>query len=202
MIDDLITKNINEPYRMFTSRAENRLSLRAETAYFRLSEQAIAFDLYGAKQIKTYRLFKNKYNELYNLINKESYLFNGNKTKLSELLKRPNFTFSVMTGELISTIRKTFSEETMFCVETAIKYKGYEAREKQRILKIKSMENCLIPESTNYSNMLSLSNESREKLTLVRPETLGQASRIDGVRSSDLAVLSIYLNSSVSRETK
>ena len=201
MIDDLITKNINEPYRMFTSRAENRLSLRAETAYFRLSEQAIAFDLYSAKQIKTYRSFKNKYSELYNLINKESYLFHGNKTKLSELLKRPNFTFSVMAGELINTIRKTFSEETMFCVETAIKYKGYEAREKQRILKIKSMENCLIPESTNYSNMLSLSNESREKLTLVRPETLGQASRIDGVRSSDLAVLSIYLNSSVSRET-
>ena len=201
MIDDLITKNINEPYRMFTSRAENRLSLRAETAYFRLSEQAIAFGLYSSDQTKVYTLFKKKYNELNDIVNKKSYTYDTNKTKLSELLKRPTFTFDTMSGDLINTIKKTFSEETMFCVETAIKYKGYEAREKQRILKIKSMEDCIIPESIKYSNMLNLSNESREKLSIVRPETLGQASRIDGVRSSDLAVLSIYLTSYVSRET-
>ena len=82
MIDDLITKNINEPYRMFTSRAENRLSLRAETAYFRLSEQAIAFGLYSSDQTKVYTLFKKKYNELNDIVNKKSYTYDTNKTKL------------------------------------------------------------------------------------------------------------------------
>ncbi len=201
MIDDLITKNINEPYRMFTSRAENRLSLRSETAYFRLSKLAVEFGLYDQNQEKIFKAFLKKYKELTALVTKVSYIYNENKLKLSELLKRPAFTFNSMSGKLIKMIKSSYSDEVMFCVETAIKYKGYEAREQQRILKIKNMENHLIPSSTNYNNILSLSNESREKLSLVRPETLGQASRIDGVRSSDLAVLSVHLSNKVSRET-
>ena len=88
-------------------------------------------------------------------------------------------------------------------METAIKYAGYEKREKQRIQKIKEMDDVKIPKHINYNSILNLSNESKEKLTEIKPETLGQASRIGGVRSSDLAILSMELMSKkrVSRET-
>ena len=97
-----------------------------------------------------------------------------------------------------------YSLEVVFAVETAIKYEGYEERERKRILKIKEMDDVKIPKHINYNSILNLSNESKEKLTAIKPETLGQASRIGGVRSSDLAVLSMELVSQkrVSRETK
>ena len=84
----------------------------------------------------------------------------------------------------------------VFSVETAIKYAGYEQRELERIEKIKKLDGLKIPKQTNYDTIVNLSSESKEKLSLVRPETLGQASRIAGVRPSDVAVLSIYLTNS------
>ena len=137
-----------------------------------------------------------------NIINKERFVYKGKKEPLSLLLKRPNINLENLAGKNITKINTTFDLDVIFAVETAIKYEGYEARESQRNKKIKGLENQIIPKNIDYNYIVSLSNESKEKLSLVRPQTLGQASRIDGVRSSDLAVLSIYLNTNVSRETK
>ena len=201
MIDDLITKSINEPYRMFTSRSEHRLSLRAETAPFRLGPLALKNNMYTNKQKNTFESFKTSCNQLSLLINKERCLYNNKTEPLREILKRPEVTIENLKQPNINNIKKTFSSDVLFVVETAIKYKGYEARENKRNEKIKFMENKKIPTNINYKNLKNLSNESQEKLSLVRPESLAQASRIDGVRSSDIAVLMIYLNKNVSRET-
>ena len=110
------------------------------------------------------------------------------------LLKRPNISLENLTGKNIIKINTTFDLDVIFAVETAIKYEGYEKRENKRNQKIKSMENQMIPKNIDYNYIANLSNESKEKLLLVLPQTLGQAGRIDGVRSSDLAVLSINSN--------
>ena len=201
MIDDLITKSINEPYRMFTSRSEHRLSLRAETAPLRLGPIAMRCGLYTKKQQNLFDSFKKEHFKLMATIKKERCIYNKKKEPLYELLKRPGLSLNNLKGEIVLKICSSFNSDVVFAVETAIKYKGYEKREKKRNQKIKSLENQKIPENIDYKKMLNLSNESKEKLSLVRPQTLGQAGRIDGVRSSDLAVLALYLNSAVSRET-
>ena len=202
MIDDLITKSINEPYRMFTSRSENRLSLRAETAPLRLGPIAERYNLYTPSQLLLFKEFQSSYERLALMIEKERFVYNNKKEPLSDLLKRPDILLEGLQGNNISKIYNEFSVDVIFAVETAIKYKGYENREKKRNEKIKGMENQKIPEHINYKEILNLSTESKEKLSLVRPETLGQAGRIDGVRSSDVAVLLLYLTKIVSRETK
>lgn len=201
MIDDLITKSINEPYRMFTSRSENRLSLRAETAPLRLGEIAVKCGLYTKEQQATLNDFIKNYKNLFDIIKQTKSIYKGKKGPLFDLLKRPDITIQNLIGEEVNLILKSFDSEVVFAVETAIKYEGYEKREFKRNKKIKEMENKAIPQNIEYKKITNLSTESKEKLNLVRPQTLGQASRIDGVRSSDLAVLSLYLRG-VSRETK
>ena len=201
MVDDLITKSINEPYRMFTSRSEHRLSLRAETAPFRLGPLALKNNMYTGKQKAVFERFKRSCEQLRLFVNKERCFYNNKTEPLREILKRPEITIENLKQPNINSIKKTFASDVIFVVETEIKYKGYELRENKRNEKIKFMENKKIPININYQNLTNLSNESKEKLSLVRPETLAQASRIDGVRSSDIAVLMIYLNKNVSRET-
>ncbi len=202
MVDDLITKSINEPYRMFTSRAENRLSLRAETAPLRLGGIAIKYNLYSNEQKNIFVSFRKHYKELMIKIKKISCTYKNKKEPLVSLLKRPEVFLEQLKSKEVDELLALYGPEIIFAVETAIKYEGYEARENKRIDKIKGMEAQQIPVDVDYRALSGLSNESKEKLGLVRPQTLAQASRIDGVRSSDVAVLSVYLNKVVSRETK
>ena len=187
---------------MFTSRAENRLSLRAETAPLRLGSIAIKYNLYSNEQKDVFVSFQKHYKELMFKIKKISCIYKNKKEPLVSLLKRPGTFLEQLKNKEVDDILACYGPEIIFAVETAIKYEGYEVRENKRNEKIKGMENQRIPADVDYRALSGLSNESKEKLGLIRPQTLGRASRIDGVRSSDVAVLSIYLNKVVSRETK
>tara|TARA_B100000686_G_scaffold328519_1_gene388591 strand:- start:591 stop:1382 length:792 start_codon:yes stop_codon:yes gene_type:complete len=193
LIDDLITKYIDEPYRMFTSRAENRLFLRADTAPLRLCDIAIKNNLLNKKEKKVFVEYKQKYKELSLLINSTKVFFKNKTTPLASLLKRPEITIEKIKSPKIKKIKKMYNSDVLFAVETAIKYSGYEQRELDRIKKIKKLDSLKIPKQLDYLNIINLSSESKEKLLAVRPETLGQASRVAGVRPSDVAVLSVYL---------
>ena len=200
MIDDLITKDINEPYRMFTSRSENRLSLRADTAHDRLSPIAIENDMLDSNERSAFKCHQTNCAALLNYLSATKIIFNNKKKTLSQLIKRPDFNIRTSNNDVLIYLKK-FTDVEIFNVETSIKYLGYEKREIEHNKKIKKMELFNIPSKLNYNKITNLSNESREKLQIVKPETLGQAGRIDGVRQSDLAVLSIYLTTNFSRET-
>ena len=193
LIDDLITKHINEPYRMFTSRAENRLFLRADTAPLRLCDIAIENNMLNKKESLCFLKFKTQYGRLKKEISKLKIKYNKQTVLLEEFLKRPEINILNIKDKELKILLKQFEPEVVFSVETAIKYAGYEQRELERIEKIKKLDGLKIPKKTNYDTIINLSSESKEKLSVVRPETLGQASRIAGVRPSDVAVLSIYL---------
>ena len=203
MIDDLVTKHIDEPYRMFTSRAENRLTLRADTACFRLCDVAIQNNMLTKKEAKHYSSLYDNYCALLKKINAQKILHKNKTVPLNKLLKRPEVFIEKIQDPFIEKIKSQYAADTIFAVETAIKYAGYEERELKRIEKIKKMDNIRFPKQLNYNKIKNLSIESKEKLTAVQPETLGQASRLAGVRSSDVAVLSLMLLSkkNVSRET-
>jgi tRNA uridine 5-carboxymethylaminomethyl modification enzyme len=200
MIDDLITKYINEPYRMFTSRSENRLSLRADTAHDRLSPIAIENEMLDSNERLVFERYQTNCTILFNYLSVTKIIFNKKKEALSQLIKRPDFNVRTCNNDVCIYLKK-FTNVEIFNVETSIKYLGYEKRELERNKKLKKMELFNIPVKLNYNKITNLSNESREKLQIVKPETLGQAGRIDGVRQSDLAVLSIYLTTNFSRET-
>ena len=205
MVDDLITKHIDEPYRMFTSRAENRLTLRSDTAPVRLSEIALKHNMLNSKETKIYNKYKRDVERLVVDIKNTKIIYKDKVSVLQNIIKRPHVTLhSLQDVRKIKAMLDNYSPEVIFAVETAIKYAGYEDREQKRIQKIKEMDEVKIPPHINYNTILNLSNESKEKLMAIKPETLGQASRIGGVRSSDLAVLSMALvaQGCVSRETK
>ena len=200
LIDDLITKTINEPYRMFTSRAEYRLSLRADSAYSRLTSKAHNSGLIS-------KLFLNKFQSLDSDILSIKKILNTpteigkNKNKIPSKLILKN-THSIDSLMKYIPDLANMSQLALFTAETDIKYAGYVEIERKRVEKIKNMENQSIPNNFDYSKITSLSNESMQKLISVRPETLGQASRIDGVRSSDISLLCIKLKQfNVPRET-
>ena len=187
LIDDLITKDINEPYRMFTSRAEHRLFLRQDNADIRLSQKGIDLGLLKNKQIKKFNSFAKEVSQLRAYLKKESILLNKKRESLWAHLKRPEASIANIKTP------KPFSKAALFSIESESKYEGYIAIQSKRVNKTKKLEALKIPFDFNFSKIPNLSAEAREKLTSVKPETLAQASRIDGVRQSDVAMLSFYL---------
>ena len=200
LIDDLVTKSINEPYRMFTSRAEHRLLLRPDNVYERLTPAANSLKIIP-------KSFFNKYLGLCSSMKKHREKMAKLKIKiegkgffLTDLVKRPDF----KVEDYIKTSEK-IDKFALFAEETKIKYSGYIDIEKKRVEKNKNLEGFEIKKSFDYGRVLNLSSEAREKLSLVRPETVGQAMRIDGVSRSDISSLCLFLSSKkppVSRETK
>jgi len=191
LIDDLITKDIDEPYRMFTSRAEHRLSLRGDNAPARLTKMGRDVGLVSDRQ---YNLFLSYYESVSKIkkccASTRISLDNGH-ILISDYIKRPEK--SLFDKDILTRFFNGFSEEALFTAETDIKYEGYVKIENLRVAKIRGLEKVLIPRQFDFKSLPGLSNESREKLIRIRPETLGQASRLSGVRPSDLGVLAIYL---------
>ena len=211
LIDDLITKGVDEPYRMFTSRAEHRILLRQDNADSRLTEMSYSFGLANEDRYQKFIKKKQKVKEIKTCLN-ETYAYpdeiNGllerkgstrieQKVKLSYALLRPQLNLHDMIETLPALESyKTGDRFLQECLEEAeiqIKYDSYIEKENELSDKLSRLENIKLPGDFNYHDLLSLSYESREKLNKYHPETLGQASRISGISPADINVLAIFL---------
>ncbi|MDO4421527.1 MAG: tRNA uridine-5-carboxymethylaminomethyl(34) synthesis enzyme MnmG [Eubacteriales bacterium] len=206
LIDDLVTKGTNEPYRMMTSRAEYRLFLRQDNADERLTpighEIGLISDEVFAKFKKkveaiaeeTERLKKTYVaptDELKVLLESVNQTLPKSGESLADLIKRPNVTYDLLAP--VDKKRKPLPRNVTFACETNIKYEGYLSLEKEKIEKFKNLEKIRIPEDIDYSLIKGLRIEATQKLSKMKPESVGRASRISGVSPADCEVLLVYL---------
>ena len=206
LIDDLVTKDNFEPYRMMTSRAEYRLLLRQDNADLRLREKGYQVGLISKEQydavLKKKQMIQDEIERLKGVsigASKENQSFlekNGSSTlktgtNLAELICRPELNYEMLAE--IDPERKELPEDVITQVEIEIKYEGYIQRQLRQVEQFKKMEKKLIPPSLDYDNVKSLRLEARQKLKSFHPVSIGQASRISGVSPADISVLLIYL---------
>lgn len=184
LIDDLVTKGAMEPYRMFTSRAEYRLLLRQDNADMRLTPIAEEYGLMRKQDIVDFKLKKSQIDEEINRL--ETTRVEG-KT-LADLLRRPEVSYHDLPGEF-----PKLPESVIEQVEISIKYAGYIERQQAEVDRFRRMESKRIPSQIDYSSIAGLRTEARMKLSDVRPETIGQASRISGVSPADVSLIMVWM---------
>lgn len=212
LIDDLVTKGVDEPYRMFTSRAEHRIMLRQDNADFRLTPLAMDLDLIDSHREREFRKKQKNTEDLIKLISETSvrpdeindYLRSVGESELKQQVKldkvvvRTNvslFEICDYVDELknFRSKHKSGFNEAAETAEIEIKYSGYIDKENLVSEKMKKLEEMKIPDGINYTKLLSISTEGRQKLNKIKPRTIGQAKRIPGVSPSDINVLIVYL---------
>ena len=209
LIDDLISKGTDEPYRMFTSRAEYRTLLRQDNADFRLTEKSFRLGLASQQRmeqvvekkqlvakikatIQTYSLEPEDINTYLGQISSAPIL---QKQKLSQILLRPNVSLKeiIKASKGVAEIMETTFEEAIEQAEIQVKYETYINKEKDLVERMSQLEDLVIPDTFTYDKINSLSNEARQKFIKIKPRTLGQASRISGVNPSDVQILMVYM---------